>query len=102
MAGTHDLSSLKSFAQKLEPHQLELCAKWRLRDADGALEARDESRAARQALPGGLLREGKGRGPRPGPGQGPARGQGSARGLPAPPRRAPLAAPPRLRDGHRH
>ena len=44
-----DHAALKTFHQRLEAHsathQLELLAKWRLRDGDGAVLARDESSA---------------------------------------------------------
>ena len=41
----NNTSSLKTLGQKLETHHLEVCAKWRLRDADGAVVGKDESTA---------------------------------------------------------
>jgi hypothetical protein len=40
-----DHAAIKSVQQRLESHQLDVCAKWRLRDSDGATIGRDESTA---------------------------------------------------------
>ncbi len=38
-----DHGAIKTFHQKLEPHQLEVMAKWRLRDGEGQVTGRDEA-----------------------------------------------------------
>lgn len=40
-----DHAAVKSLHQRLDAVQLEVCAKWRLRDADGAIVGKDESTA---------------------------------------------------------
>ena len=40
-----DQAALKTLAQKLDAPQIEMCAKWRLRDAEGIVSARDEATA---------------------------------------------------------
>ena len=41
----HDEAGVHASVSELEPHQAELCARWRLRDGEGALAGKDETSA---------------------------------------------------------